>query len=264
MVEEPKDDGRIAPAPRKADAAGGPIGVDKEGSAVETSPACAKRGPLSAGQKAGAGIAAALSVALIAVSAYFVAAPAPGASGPSDLLATTQEAQPVEAPGDVDGDAPSEVEERADAAVEDGEAAAPATAAPSGDAPAVLGGPSSAAGSSDAAGQSSADRPATVTVSVTVDSSAVGSPVSGGTTATFAQGATAYDALMACGLSVNASQSPLGIYVSAIGGLAEGHRGGSDGWKYYVNGADPSYSCGNYVLQDGDAVLWRYALSASE
>lgn len=98
---------------------------------------------------------------------------------------------------------------------------------------------------------------------MSVDSSAVGGPVSGGTTVTFEQGATAYDALMACGLSVNASNSPYGVYVSAIGGLAEGEHGGSSGWKYAVNGSEPSQACSTYVLRDGDAVTWRYALSAN-
>ena len=44
-------------------------------------------------------MAAALSVALIAVSAYFVAAPAAEGSRAGDLLATTQEAEPS-APAD--------------------------------------------------------------------------------------------------------------------------------------------------------------------
>ena len=98
----------------------------------------------------------------------------------------------------------------------------------------------------------------TVTVYVSVSSSAVGNPVSGGGTFTFNQGATVYDALCACGLSMNASNTGYGIYVSAIGGLAEKEHGGHSGWMYSVNGAVPMTACSNYVLLNGDSVSWYY------
>lgn len=114
---------------------------------------------------------------------------------------------------------------------------------------------SSAGGSS----QPSASAPAgTVTVYVSVSSSAVGNPVSGGGTFTFNQGATVYDALCACGLSMNASNTGYGIYVSAIGGLAEKEHGGHSGWMYSVNGAVPMTACSNYMLSNGDSVSWYY------
>ena len=97
-----------------------------------------------------------------------------------------------------------------------------------------------------------------VTVSVSVSSSAVGGSVSGGGTFTFNQGATAYDALCACGLSVNARGSQYGLYVSAIGGLAEKEHGGKSGWVYSVNGVSPMTSCANCVLSNGDVVSWFY------
>ena len=115
---------------------------------------------------------------------------------------------------------------------------------------------SSSAGGSSQPGTST---PAgTVTVYVSVSSSAVGNPVSGGGTFTFNQGATVYDALCACGLSMNASNTGYGIYVSAIGGLAEKEHGGHSGWMYSVNGAVPMTACSNYVLLKGDSVSWYY------
>lgn len=121
---------------------------------------------------------------------------------------------------------------------------------------------SGSSGSSSSAGgssQPSASVPAgTVTVYVSVSSSAVGNPVSGGGTFTFNQGATVYDALCACGLSMNASNTGYGIYVSAIGGLAEKEHGGHSGWMYSVNGAVPMTACSNYVLSNGDSVSWYY------
>lgn len=135
------------------------------------------------------------------------------------------------------------------------------------------GGNSSASGASSASGGSSAasdngnasagdqgtsQEPSYVTVTVSVTSSAVGNPVSSGGTFTFNEGATVYDALCALGLSVNAHGSSYGTYVAAIGGLAEKQYGGTSGWMYSVNGATPMTACSNYVLSNGDNVVWYY------
>ena len=85
----------------------------------------------------------------------------------------------------------------------------------------------------------------------------MGNPVSSGGTFTFNEGATVYDALCALGLSVNAHGS-YGTYVSAIGGLAEKQYGGTSGWMYSVNGTTPMTACSNYVLSNGDNVVWYY------
>lgn len=98
----------------------------------------------------------------------------------------------------------------------------------------------------------------TVTVSVSVSSSAADGRVSGSAHPTFKKGATAYDALCATGLSVSTKSSQYGLYVSAIGGLAEFEYGGKSGWMYSVNGSTPNVSCGKYVLKDGDTVSWYY------
>ena len=120
-------------------------------------------------------------------------------------------------------------------------------------------GSSSSSSSAGGSSQPGASAPAgTVTVYVSVSSSAVGNPVSGGGTFTFNQGVTVYDALCACGLSMNASNTGYGIYVSAIGGLAEKEHGGHSGWMYSVNGAVPMTACSNYVLSNGDSVSWYY------
>lgn len=116
----------------------------------------------------------------------------------------------------------------------------------------------SSGGSSSSSSNSGSAPSNAITVYVSVSSSAVGNPVSGGGTFTFAQGATVYDALCACGLSVNAGQTSYGIYVSAIGGLAEKEHGGNSGWMYSVNGAVPMTACSNYVLSNGDSVSWYY------
>lgn len=211
-----------------------------------------------------------LSVAVIAVSAAFLFVPGvEGASDTQGIEAAKAASQGADAS---DSDAPasaadavgaSDAGEGAPAASQDAAAAAgvpsesDARAAPGaqGQTP-----PAPAPGNGGANAAPAPPSNPTVTVTVSITSSAVGNPVSGGTTATFAPGATAYDALKACGLSVNASSSPLGIYVSAIGGLAEKEHGGTSGWKYAVNGVEPSYSCGSYTLSDGDQVAWYYVL----
>lgn len=120
------------------------------------------------------------------------------------------------------------------------------------------GGSASNSGSASAGNQGGSQQPGYVTVTVSVTSSAVGNPVSSGGTFTFNEGATAYDALCALGLSVNAHGSSYGTYVAAIGGLAEKEHGGTSGWMYSVNGVAPNTACSNYVLSNGDRVVWYY------
>ena len=117
---------------------------------------------------------------------------------------------------------------------------------------------SSNGGNASSGSQSGSQESNYVTVTVSVTSSAVGNPVSSGGTFTFNEGATVYDALCALGLSVNAHGSSYGTYVSAIGGLAEKQYGGTSGWMYSVNGATPMTACSNYVLSNGDNVVWYY------
>lgn len=117
---------------------------------------------------------------------------------------------------------------------------------------------SSNGGSAPSGGQGGSQESSYVTVTVSVTSSAVGNPVSSGGTFTFNEGATVYDALCALGLSVNAHSSSYGTYVSAIGGLAEKQHGGTSGWMYSVNGTTPMTACSNYVLSNGDNVVWYY------
>lgn len=113
-------------------------------------------------------------------------------------------------------------------------------------------------GGAPADGQGGSQQPGYVTVTVSVTSSAVGNPVSSSGTFTFNKGVTVYDALCALGLSVNAHGSSYGTYVSAIGGLAEKQYGGTSGWMYSVNGTTPMTACSNYVLSNGDNVVWYY------
>lgn len=113
-------------------------------------------------------------------------------------------------------------------------------------------------GTASSGGQGGSQESSYVTVTVSVTSSAVGNPVSAGGTFTFNEGATVYDALCALGLSVNAHGSSYGTYVSAIGGLAEKQYGGTSGWMYSVNGTTPMTACSNYVLSNGDNVVWYY------
>lgn len=120
------------------------------------------------------------------------------------------------------------------------------------------GGSASNSGNASAGNQGGSQQSGYVTVTVAVTSSAVGNPVSSGGTFTFNEGATVYDALCALGLSVNAHGSSYGTYVSAIGGLAEKQYGGTSGWMYSVNGTTPMTACSNYVLSNGDNVVWYY------
>lgn len=120
------------------------------------------------------------------------------------------------------------------------------------------GGSASNSGSASAGNQGGSQQPDYATVTVSVTSSAVGNPVSSSGTFTFNKGATVYDALCALGLSVNARGTSYGTYVAAIGGLAEMEHGDKSGWMYSVNGTTPMTACSNYVLSNGDNVVWYY------
>ena len=120
------------------------------------------------------------------------------------------------------------------------------------------GGSASNSGNASAGNQGGSQQPGYVTVTVSVTSSAVGNPVSSSGTFTFNEGATPYDALCALGLSINARPSSYGTYVAAIGVLAEKEHGGKSGWMYSVNGTTPMTACSNYVLSNGDNVVWYY------
>ena len=107
---------------------------------------------------------------------------------------------------------------------------------------------------------------ATITVTLTIDSSNAHAynsdyPSSmGSKTLTLEEGATVWDALNAMGVSVRGSST----YVRAINGLSEFDCGNSSGWMYKVNGSFPTKTCGNYVLSDGDSVLWAYTCTMGD
>lgn len=107
--------------------------------------------------------------------------------------------------------------------------------------------------------------PSTMNVRVTIDSSAADSSVSADITTSVPAGASVYDALVtACdqaGISVNARNTQYGIYVAAIGGLAEmdSRFSGTTGWRYGVNSTDYiGTACSNYTVHDGDTIMWWY------
>ncbi len=124
--------------------------------------------------------------------------------------------------------------------------------------------PASSSTSSDSSGPfnpsnpSPSPAPASIAVSVVVDSSAatsLGFPATmASATLKLPEGATAYDALAATGLTLEGSSS----YVSAVNGLAEKMMSGTSGWIYAVNGTMPMTAASNYILHEGDAVRWVY------
>ena len=102
---------------------------------------------------------------------------------------------------------------------------------------------------------------AKMAVAVKVDSSAADGSVAYDETVELDEGATAYDALVATGLSINASDSQYGKYVEGIGGLAAYDFGDTSGWMFSVNGEDAQVSCDQLTLKDGDAVTFTYVTS---
>lgn len=215
------------------------------------------------------GVISAACCCLIGVSAFTLAAPDALSQVQDNQAEATQEAD--SASTDYGNDAPQEGQ--SDNATQDGNAQDESssasgsqskstekengTSSSSGNKASSSSNSSSSNGNSQGTTACSAAS-STVTVSVSVSSSAADGRVSGSAHPTFKKGATAYDAPCATGLSVSTKSSQYGLYVSAIGGLAEFEYGGKSGWMYSVNGSAPNVSCGKYVLKDGDTVSWYY------
>lgn len=224
---------------------------------------------LTRAHKIALGVISAACCCLIGVSAFTLAAPDALSQVQDNQAEATQEADPAST--DYGNDAPQEGQ--SDNATQDGNAQDESssasgsqskstekengTSSSSGNKASSSSNSSSSNGNSQGTTASSAAS-STVTVSVSVSSSAADGRVSGSAHPTFKKGATAYDALCATGLSVSTKSSQYGLYVSAIGGLAEFEYGGKSGWMYSVNGSAPNVSCGKYVLKDGDTVSWYY------
>ena len=212
-----------------------------------------------------AALAAVACLALVVVCLGFVHPSSDGGWSVAWLFQTTAEtAAGSGEPTDIDDDA--DAASSAEDASSDADAPASqatggadtSTSSAEGDDTAAQGGSSaSGSGGGDGAGQ----QPQTVTISVSIDSSSVGSPVSASGTYTFERDATAYDALCELGVSVNAGNTGSGVYVSAIGGLAEKEHGATSGWLYTVNGTQPAIAASDYKLSDGDVVRWVYSVS---
>ena len=224
---------------------------------------------LTRAHKIALGVISAACCCLIGVSAFTLAAPDALSQVQDNQAEATQEAD--SASTDYGNDAPQEGQsdnETQDGNAQDESSSASGsqskstekengTSSSSGNKASSSSNSSSSNGNSQGTTASSAAS-STVTVSVSVSSSAADGRVSGSAHPTFKKGATASDALCATGLSGSTKSSQYGLYVSAIGGLAEFEYGGKSGWMYSVNGSAPNVSCGKYVLKDGDTVSWYY------
>ncbi|MBQ3816925.1 MAG: DUF4430 domain-containing protein [Clostridia bacterium] len=76
------------------------------------------------------------------------------------------------------------------------------------------------------------------------------------------EGETVYDILKAAAkknkIHLETSGTSRDIYVKGINNLYEFDFGDLSGWMYRVNGEEPSVSCGEYVLKNGDKIEWLY------
>ena len=289
MTDERKDSAAAAALSVDVSAAGAPDDGGREGAA---SASAAGGRPANRRARLVAAAVAAVSVVLIGVSAFALFTSMGGAFDPIDALKTTADAPEstvVAASGGADaGDvAPADADDGVaadeDAAAEepqlhdvgqDGASASDSAAVGSGATASGYGGAADSTASVGGGGDASADsspgassgaadtsqQPDSITVSVSIDSSVVGSPVSLSAQVTLASGATVFDALMATGVAYSASSTLYGTYMAAIGGLAEKQHGGKSGWTYYVNGQFINTACSNYTLSPGDAVSWVYVV----
>lgn len=121
----------------------------------------------------------------------------------------------------------------------------------SGSASGEKGATSGSAAQSGASAFSSGKGAAAMTVSVSINGA--------GYRVSLRSGATAYDALLATGASVESgAYAGGGTWVTAINGLGQD---ASHGWTYAVNGSMPGMMSDLYAVHDGDSVVWSYVTS---
>ena len=76
------------------------------------------------------------------------------------------------------------------------------------------------------------------------------------------EGDTVYDILLEAvsknQIHLETSGSDKSVYVKGIHHIYEFAFGDLSGWMYFVNGKEPSLSCGEYELSAGDQIEWRY------
>lgn len=174
-----------------------------------------------------------------------------GCTAAQDDLSASSSSSAVESSSSAASD--QEAQEGSQTAGQDG-ASAGATSGQQGDVASQPG----ASGQQGGAGEP-ASVPSTIRVSVSIQSSNAGDRSFGSIsrTVTLEPGASAYDALVATGVSVGGS----GSYVTSINGLAEKSCGPSSGWTYYVNGSFPSRPANRTELANGDSVNWLFVTS---
>ena len=78
-------------------------------------------------------------------------------------------------------------------------------------------------------------------------------------------GSTVMDVLWNSGLTINANNSFLGAYVSAIQGIQEGKAGGGKGgWIFSINGEFPNLSASKVTVKNGDVVFFHYTVTPND
>lgn len=80
----------------------------------------------------------------------------------------------------------------------------------------------------------------------------------------FAEGDSVFDVLTYAAaehqLQMEYDGTPEMAYIRGIGNLYEFDHGDLSGWVYHVNGTSPSVGCGEYIVADGDVIVWHYTL----
>lgn len=84
----------------------------------------------------------------------------------------------------------------------------------------------------------------------------------------FAEGDTVFDVLKTVTkdnkIPMDFEESSATTFVKGINNIYGGELGDMSGWLYQVNEESPNVGCADYVLQDGDAVVWYYSAGMAE
>lgn len=98
-----------------------------------------------------------------------------------------------------------------------------------------------------------------IAVLLSIDGTAAGAEVQT-FTISVPEGASVLDALVASSVDTDIEDSSYGPFVSSIDGIANGSEGAQSGWTYTVNDEYATVGASEFVLSDGDAVVWTFVV----
>jgi len=100
--------------------------------------------------------------------------------------------------------------------------------------------------------------PASIKCKMVIDESNIDKGVVFEMESVYKEGVSAYDVLVDSGVDIGVDSSSGTVYVDSIAGLSASETGPNAGWLFYVNGEMPTVGASDYIVKDGDEIVWTF------